>query len=427
MNADGPAQNPIDLIATAERVAGRGTARASASADAIDEVLPRIVVEPPTADAIADTLAWASREKLSVVTRGGGTKIDWGAPPREVDLLLSTSRMQAVLAHRHGDLTATVEAGARLAAVNRELARHHQWLPLDPPLADRATIGGIIATNDSGPRRHRYGAPRDLILGVGMARADGRLAKAGGIVVKNVAGYDLARLLTGSFGSLAVIVSATFKLFPLARASRTVVVDVAGPREVQSLVSALLASQLTPTALEIELPPPRLLVRFESVEAAVAEQAREAVNLAAAGGAKARILQGSEEAAIWDAHDRRPWEGRGAILKVSLLVSDLADTLTWLTEAAGIDECEGTGRAGLGVLLIRLDGDVDAQARLLMELRERIPAGRGSAVVPRGSRELKARVDVWGPIGDGLDLMRAVKQRFDPSGILNPGRGPGGL
>ena len=424
---DGAARSLTDLMAGAETVAGRGTARAAAAGDAIDGVLPRIVVEPPSAEAIADTLAWASRDSLSVVIRGGGTKLDWGTPPRAVDVVLSTTRMRAVLAHRHGDLTATVEAGAPLAAVNRELARHHQWLPLDPPSTDRATIGGIIATNDSGPRRHRYGAPRDLILGVGMARADGHLAKAGGIVVKNVAGYDLARLLTGSFGSLAVIVSATFKLFPLARTSRTVAIDIAGARELQSLASAFLASQLTPTALELELPPPRLLVRFESVEAAADEQAREAVSLAAAQGAKARVLQDGDETAMWDAHDRRPWEGRGAIVKVSVLVSDLGDTLTCLAEAAGIDDCEVTGRAGLGVLLIRVDGDAEAQARLLTALRQRIPVGRGSAVLLRGSRELKARVDAWGPIGDGLDLMRAVKQRFDPSGILNPGRGPGGI
>jgi FAD/FMN-containing dehydrogenase len=125
-------------------------------------------------------------------------------------VVLSTLSLNRVVAHRHGDLTATVEAGARLDDVNRELARHGQWLPLDPPWSDRATIGGIVATNDAGPRRHRYGTPRDLIIGIEIARADGVRAKAGGIVVKNVAGYDLARLMTGSFGSLALITSATF-------------------------------------------------------------------------------------------------------------------------------------------------------------------------------------------------------------------------
>ena len=134
--------------------------------------------------------------------------------------------MNAVVAHRHGDLTATIQAGATLATSIATLAQHRQWIPLDPPWADRATIGGLVATNDSGPRRHRYGAPRDLIIGVEFARADGRLAKGGGIVVKNVAGYDLPRLLTGSFGSLGVIVTATFKLYPLTAASRTLVVEL---------------------------------------------------------------------------------------------------------------------------------------------------------------------------------------------------------
>ena len=149
----------------------------------------------------------------------------WGAAPRQIDILISTARLNAVVAHRHGDLTATIQAGARLGDVNRALAQHRQWIPLDPPSADSATIGGIVATNDSGPRRHRYGAPRDLIIGVEFARADGRLAKGGGIVVKNVAGYDLPRLLTGSFGSLGVIVTATFKLYPLTAASRTLIVE----------------------------------------------------------------------------------------------------------------------------------------------------------------------------------------------------------
>ena len=174
-------------------------------------------------------LEWASREKLCVIVRGSGTKLGWGPAPRQIDILMSTVRLNAVVAHRHGDLTATIQAGAKLGDVNRALAQHRQWIPLDPPSADRATIGGLVATNDSGPRRHRYGAPRDLIIGVEFARADGRLAKGGGIVVKNVAGYDLPRLLTGSFGSLGVIVTATFKLYPLTAASRTLIVEPSNP------------------------------------------------------------------------------------------------------------------------------------------------------------------------------------------------------
>ena len=245
-------------------------------ADAIDGVVPKTVVEPSTAEEVGAMLELASRDSLSVVARGGGTKQSWGAPPRRVDMLISTSRLAAVVAHRHGDLTATVQAGAPLAAVNQQLAQHRQWIPLDPPFAERATIGGIVASNDSGPRRHRYGAPRDLIIGVEFARADGRLAKGGGIVVKNVAGYDLPRLMTGSFGSLSVIVTATFKLYPLTSASKTLLVDLKDPRDLGALTAAVLGSHLTPTALEFESHPLRLLIRFESIPAGVDQQASNA-------------------------------------------------------------------------------------------------------------------------------------------------------
>ena len=214
-------------------------------------------------------------KKLCVLVRGSGTKLGWGAVPHSIDVLISTARLNAVVAHRHGDLTATIQAGATLGYVNRTLGQHRQWIPLDPPGADRATIGGLVATNDSGPRRHRYGAPRDLIIGVEFARADGRLAKGGGIVVKNVAGYDLPRLMTGSFGSLGVIVAATFKLYPLTAASRTLVVELPAAADLGTLAGRILSSHLTPTALEFATHPLRLLVRFESIEASVQQQVRD--------------------------------------------------------------------------------------------------------------------------------------------------------
>ena len=157
--------------------------------------------------------------------RGAGTKSDWGRPAARVDAVLDMRRLNRVLAHEHGDLTATSRP-ARRCRRQRALAIHGQRLPLDPPFADRATIGGLLATNDSGPLRHRYGTPRDLVIGVQLATTDGVLAKAGGQVVKNVAGYDLSKLVTGSFGSLAAIVSATFKLAPLPAASKTLRVGV---------------------------------------------------------------------------------------------------------------------------------------------------------------------------------------------------------
>lgn len=412
-----------NLIDAAQAIAGQGSARAPWPSDHVEGVAPQVIVEPSDAQAVAETLRWASREKLSVLTRGSGTKLGWGPTPRRIDVLLSTLQLSSVIAHRHGDLTATVQAGATLAHTNEQLARHRQWIPLDPPAADRATIGGLVATNDSGPRRHRYGAPRDLIIGVELARSDGRIAKGGGIVVKNVAGYDLPRVMTGSFGSLGVILSATFKLYPLPTTSRTVVVDLRDPAELGALAAKVLASPLAPTALEFELPPLRAIIRFEAIEAAVEQQALEAFRLARNN--SSQIVGGEEEAALWKQHSRRPWDGHGAVVKVSVLPTELAGMLRWLSQSSG--STEASGRAGLSVFLARVGGSVEAQAKVISGLRDMLPTGRGSASIVRGSPALKSLVDVWGPIGDGLPLMRAVKQQFDPAGILNPGRGPGGI
>jgi glycolate oxidase FAD binding subunit len=409
------------------------------------------ILEPASADEVSAILAGASRDRQRIVIRGAGTKSTWGepVPAPAVDLVLSTQKLNRVLAHRHGDLTATMQAGATLANVNRTLATYGQWLPLDPPWADRCTIGGLIATNDSGPRRHRYGAPRDLIIGIDIVRADGVAAKAGGIVVKNVAGYDLGRLMTGSFGCLAVIVSATFKLYPLPGASRTVVIEAGDDSRADpstlvlslskdelragtsvgpyGVISALLSSQLTPTAIEIQAPAPRLLVRFETTEAAAQQQADALVALANASGGAPAILGGDEEAALWAEHARRPWVGDGAVVKITLLPSAVASTLTWLADIMHGVEYDVVGRAGVGVLLARIGGDVERQARVLNGLRDRLPAPTGSVVLVRGSDDLKSGVDPWGPLGGGLGVMRAIKRQFDPLGLLNPGRGPGGL
>ncbi len=412
---------------SAASLLGTDAVRLGTPADAVEGVVPRVVVEPASSDAVGAVLQWASREKLCVLVRGSGTKLGWGPAPRQVDILISTVRLNAVVAHRHGDLTATVQAGATLGDVNRALALHRQWIPLDPPFADRATIGGLVATNDSGPRRHRYGAPRDLIIGVEFARADGRLAKGGGIVVKNVAGYDLPRLLTGSFGSLGVIVTATFKLYPLTVASRTLVVELSSPSELQMLALKVSASHLTPTALEFATNPLRLIIRFESIEASVAQQSETAAKLIAESGHEPRTSRNRLKSSTWQDHARLAGDDRGALLKVSVLPTDLADTLTAIERLAGRRGYVAAGRAGAGVFLLRVTEEVQLQKRVIDGLRDVLQIGRGSAVVVKGSPELSTHVDVWGPIGDALALMKAVKQQFDPAGILSPGRGPGGL
>ena len=414
------------LVAQAASYSGDGTVRPGSDRDVIDGVRPRLVAEPRTPETVAATLGWASSAQLSVLVRGGGTKLEWGGVAQACDLLLSMAALDAVLEHRHGDLTATIQAGAPLTTVNTALAEHGQWLPLDPPSPERATIGGVVATNDSGPRRHRHGAPRDLIIGITVARSDGQLAKAGGIVVKNVAGYDLSRLLTGSFGCLGLIVSATFKLAPLAAASRTVLIDLESSDALSSAIATLSSSSLTPTAMELEWRPARLMIRFESVEAAVEQQAREAIGLVAGHGA-ATVLSGDDESELWARAGR--WDEPGAVVKLSTRPTALVPTLGWLQDACDKHDLQlaAAGRAGLGVVDAWLRGPVEGQARVIAQLRERLPVGEGSAVIRRGDAVLRRQVDPWGPVGDSLPVMQAVKMRFDPQGKLNPGRGPGGL
>src|SRR6185295_7364333 len=211
------------------------------------------VIEPATAVDVAAALRHASDERQSIVIRGAGTKSDWGRPAERIDVLLDMRRLNRLVSHQQGDLTAIIEAGATLHDVNEALARHRQWLPLDPPFAEHATIGGILATNDSGPLRHRYGTPRDLVIGIQLATTDGILSKAGGQVVKNVAGYDLGKLVTGSFGSLAAIVSATFKLTPLPGASKTITIAAAEIETLGQIVRDVMSSQLEPIAFDLHV------------------------------------------------------------------------------------------------------------------------------------------------------------------------------
>jgi glycolate oxidase FAD binding subunit len=297
------------------------------------------------------------------------------------------------------------------------LAARGQWIPLDPPWSDRATVGGIVATNDAGPRRHRFGAPRDLIIGIEIARVDGARARAGGIVVKNVAGYDLARMLTGSFGSLGLILTATFKLYPLAAASRTVIADLPTHAAAGMLAKTLNASQLTPTAVELATSPLRMLVRFESTERAAEHQAGAAIELMRQTADRAEVVAGPVERQIWDSHATRPWAGNGVVLKVTCLPSRVPFVLDSLAGSADPSRWEAVGRCGLGVLLVRLDVDTMTAAHFVTRLRLAFGPGEGTVAIRRAPADLDALVPSL-PFGDAADVMQAVKRAFDPTGVL---------
>jgi glycolate oxidase FAD binding subunit len=400
---------------------------AEASLDA-----PSIVLEPPDVPTLAAMLQWADRDRITLAPRGGGTK--WGRisqTPR-IDAVLSTRRLNEPVVHCPGDLTATLPAGATLAAVNDILGRQGQRLPLDPIAGDRATVGGIVATNDSGPGRLKHGSPRDLIIGIEMVLADGRMAKAGGRVVKNVAGYDLARLLCGSLGSLAVITRATFRLAPVAPASRTLVAQLADSRALGDVVLALIASPLVPAAIELESPPSRILVRFETTEQASDQQAAVAGDLCSRHGAIVSIARGKEEEALWREYETglSGVDAASGVVKVAVLPTDLGATVDHAHRAAGERGigCGVTGRAALSVLFMRFQSpDEERLADLIADVRRDAVARRGSAVLLAAPPRIMSRIDRWGDIGSGHATMRALKARFDPHGILNPGRGPGNL
>ena len=380
------------------------------------------VLEPTSPQEVADALRDASARRQSILIRGAGTKLDWGRPAGRVDAVLDMRRLNRILAHQHGDLTGTFEAGLSLREANEALAAHGQWLPIDPAFPDRATIGGLIATNDSGALRHHYGTPRDLVIGVQIAITDGTLAKAGGQVVKNVAGYDLGRLMSGSFGSLAAIVSASFKLSPLPKTYKTLVATADSDEALGQLVRKVMASQLEPFVFEVEAGPDRasLIIRFASVPAVVDAQVSQTRALIAAAGGRVDVLDDDTQNALWRDLQARPWAGSGVVVRASWLPANLAAVLGELR--AGKTSLSMVGRAAVGAGLISIDADVDTQARVIERLRQSPVLGH--VVVLRGSADLKAQVDVWGPMGDRVPLLAAVKRALDPHNTLNAGRGP---
>jgi glycolate oxidase FAD binding subunit len=414
-----------DTLLQAPILAG-ALVRSGKDADRIDGIRPRLVVEPRTAEEVAALLAWASQERLTVVFRGGGTKLGWGRVPTPIDLLISLRGLNRVLAHAHADLTASVEAGATLAELNAALGQHRQWLPVDPS-ADEATVGGAIATNDTGPLRHRYGTPRDLLIGVRLATTDGRLVKAGGNVVKNVAGYDLGKLVSGSFGSLAAIVSATFKLLPVPASSQTLSATLADGDGAAAAVTRLNDSQLEPTAVELQAAHDagrhtmryRLLARFATSPAAAAAQVEQARALVGAG----EVVTGEPEAALWRRYQGRASASAGTVVRMSWLPAALPQVLALIEEIGGsTGSVELVARAAVGTGLLRIDGGVDGQASTVARLRARTGIVR-HVTIQDAPPEVKAQVDAWGP-DPAADVLSAIKRALDPAGILNAGRGP---
>jgi glycolate oxidase FAD binding subunit len=338
-----------------------------------------------------------------------------------VDLVLSLARLNRVLEHAWADMTVTVQAGCSVGELQNTLAQHGQRLAIDVLWPGRATIGGILSTNDSGVLRLRYGGLRDLVIGSTLALADGTIAASGGKVVKNVAGYDLSKLATGALGTLGVITQATFRLHPLPHHTRSLSITVPSVVEAQRLANALQRAPLALTALQIRAHDDeavRVDLLLEGTEGGIASQ-EEDVRRVADG-----LPTEPSTASIWAAREQL-WlatEEGTAIAKFSVLPADLGSTLTSVAQLCA----EYTSRwrsvaqaTGLGWL--RIDTTPGDQAPLLGKLRSQIERAGGSLTILR-QQPGAASLDSWGSVGDALPLMRAVKQQLDPRGTLNPGR-----
>lgn len=409
---------------------------------AIDGVEPRIAVSPGTPAEVAEVLQLASRDGLVVVPAGGFTRQYTGSAPEHIDIVLLTSRLCAVQHYDPGDLTIGVEAGMTAAQVEALVAPHRQMLPLEPAHAE-STIGGCLATNPHGPLQHAYGGVRDFCLGVRFVTADGKQAKGGGRVVKNVAGYDLMKLLIGSYGTLAVIVSASFKLFPAPRQTLTFACDFADAAAALAFRNRILRSPLSPLCLELLSPHARtllegegnsepeswrVLLRAAGSDAVLGRYRREL------GTAATREIGGEEETALWRGCREFPESLRsrypnGMLIAVSVPLQGAAAAIESSCQAAIDNNFVPAilGRIGVGSLLVGLlpiavdPPAVIQYSHALSSLRGALPPD-GSAAVLYCPSEVKGYSSVWGSSPSDLDAMRAVKGALDEKNILNRGR-----
>lgn len=402
---------------------------------------------PGSKEEVAAVLALAADEGIPVTPWGGGTKLGIGSPPTRLGLVLGLKRLHRILEYEPGDLTATVETGITLGALQSELGKRGQWLSLDPAQPERATLGGILASNASGPRRHLYGTCRDLLIGLTVVGGDGSIVRGGGKVVKNVAGYDLPKLYIGSYGTLGVLVEATLKLRPLPDEDRLVVARFERLKDAGAAARAIVASDLIPSALEL-----------------VDSGASRALGLAASGGALLIGVDGIKEQVDWqcaevgrllatlgstvcrvldDPGRDEVWRGFGELGRVG--VEDMAAVMKWgvlPTQVAEIMEEGGTialrsglraavtAHAGVGIATAVLAGagaNADAVVRTLTDWRAMVNGAGGHALVQWAPLAVKERVSVWDAPDAAFRIMKGIKERLDPRGILNPGRFVGGL
>jgi glycolate oxidase FAD binding subunit len=408
-------------------------ARPGTEADAILGVRPEAVYEPSTVEEAVEVVRESGRGKKRLAFVGGGTDLSLGAPPAGLDAVLKTGGLARVIEHAPSDQIVIAEAGLTLAALQATLASHRQRLALDPPLPARATLGGIVAANGFGPRRARYGSVRDLIIGVSIVRSDGTVARGGGKVVKNVAGFDLPKLMVGSLGTLGLIATVTFRLYPLPEQSETLLLPGRSARELRALVGRLREAQLEPAsavAFWKEGGSFDFAVRFEGFSKGVAEQCERFASLVLGEtGTACDRLERAVAEALWARHDALRSESsfRAKLAALpSSIESIAAEMLPPVLSALENPGWMWYATLGLGFVAGE-PRSAEALAAAVEATRARLSRQGGTLALQAAPASVRERVDVWGPPPAALSLMKSVKERLDPDRRLSPGRFVGGI
>ena len=401
----------------------------------IDSAASAYLIFPPTVEKLAAIVKWAHQEKCRLIPCGNGSKLDWGGLSQDIQLIVSTQKCDRLIEHAVGDLTVTVEAGIKLADLQAQLQATNQFLPIDPAFGEQATIGGILATADTGSWRERYGGIRDMVLGISFIRGDGEIAKAGGRVVKNVAGYDLMKLYTGSYGTLGIITQVTLRTYPLPEASKTIVL-AGGYASVAQAVQTLRNSGLTPTAADLVSASvvdklgiaknPALIIRFQTISQSIAQQISQLESIAQQLNLQVSHYQDIDETNLWQRLSeiiRFPSSETAIIGKIGVVPTAVVNLMQQLETITANQELVMI-HAGSGIGHLHID-NIDDEATyltLIAKIRSFCHDNDGFLTVLTAPNSIKQQLDPWDYSGNALQIMRAIKQKFDPNNIFNPGR-----
>jgi len=362
-----------------------------------------MTIVPGSPEELAQCLAEAGSRNQQITLLGHSSKSRMGGAIAPSDVTISTAALNQVLEYEPRDLTISVGAGITYCELSRTLAEHQQMIPLDPPFSERATMGGIVAANTSGPRRRLYGSARDMVIGMTFATLEGKLIRTGGMVVKNVAGLDMGKLMIGSFGTLAALATLNFRLYPMPAGTRTFVQDFDKMADVMAARDEVLKSRLQPAAIDIVKSGGgyQLAIQAGGSPAVLDRYSRELFRM--------RVLEGGDEEALWRGiREMTPQFLRthddGAVLRVSCVLSDVGRVLEALPAQA-------LARAGSGVCYGYFEQAADLRFAAL-----------GTSVVEFAPRDFREKAELWPQPGNDFAMMKKIKEMFDPQGLLNRGR-----